>query len=508
MKNTPYLAKKSWRVAAIFFAFALFTIGGSCALAAGATLSFSPSGGSYKVGDTFTVKIILNSGGSPGVNAADGAIYFDNTLLNVVKLSKDVSVFNLWTTEPAFSNANGSISFSGGSPAAYAGNAGTVMSATFKAMKEGTAQVKFTAGSALAADGKGTDILSQRGVASFTITAKQAAQPVPAAPAPAAPASASEKATGATAAVSVHSDTHPDENHWYNNNSPVFYWKLPEDAKAVKLLFNQESKSNPTVLYSPAVAEKKVEGVEDGIWYLHVQLKNGAGWGDVVHRKVMIDTQKPYAFSIDIKQKDPTDNYPILLFSSNDDLSGIVYYEVKIGDGDPFQISVENVRSNPYRMPFQAPGDHSVVVKAFDAAGNVVEATTTVPVEAVPSPPTAEAPCQAKVSSYDVKISTWLGILIGVLLLVSLFMLDRLFRKHKRSEGKKKVIKEKLQETRKKTKEIFSALKEEIEEQVKHADQKPKMSKTEGHVADRLKEAVDISEELIKREIEEIEKDL
>ena len=97
--------------------------------------------------------------------------------LSVVSVSKG-SIFNLWTSEPSFSNSAGTVSFGGGSPAGYTGSAGTVMTIRFKALSAGKTNVRFKSGSVLAADGLGTNVLSSMGSAAFTI----AANDVPAIP--------------------------------------------------------------------------------------------------------------------------------------------------------------------------------------------------------------------------------------------------------------------------------------------------------------------------------------
>ena len=80
-------------------------------------------------------------------------------MLAVQSISKDNSVFNLWTSNPSFSNTAGTVNYSGGSNDAYTGNAGDVVDVTFKALAAGTASVKFASATALAADGQGTNVL-------------------------------------------------------------------------------------------------------------------------------------------------------------------------------------------------------------------------------------------------------------------------------------------------------------------------------------------------------------
>ena len=107
--------------------------------AGSANLSLSPASGSYAAGSTFTVSVMLASGGGVGVNAADGELSFDPTLLAVQSISKDNSIFNLWTSNPSFSNTKGTVDYSGGSNDAYTGSSGDVLDVTFKALASGAA---------------------------------------------------------------------------------------------------------------------------------------------------------------------------------------------------------------------------------------------------------------------------------------------------------------------------------------------------------------------------------
>lgn len=54
----------------------------------------------------------------------------------------------------------------------------------------------------------------------------------------------------------------------------------------------------------------------------------------------------------------------------------------------------------------------------------------------------------------------------------------------------------------------FRALREEVEEQIEYLDGKPGLTENEKKVRDKLKEALDISEEFIGKEIKDIEKEL
>jgi hypothetical protein len=77
-----------------------------------ATMSVSPNTGVYNTGSTFTVKVVVNTQGK-SVNAAEGTVKFNPQELSVVSVDRSSSIFNLWVTEPTFSNSAGTINFSG-----------------------------------------------------------------------------------------------------------------------------------------------------------------------------------------------------------------------------------------------------------------------------------------------------------------------------------------------------------------------------------------------------------
>jgi len=54
----------------------------------------------------------------------------------------------------------------------------------------------------------------------------------------------------------------------------------------------------------------------------------------------------------------------------------------------------------------------------------------------------------------------------------------------------------------------FRALRDEVEEQIEYLDGKPGITKDERQVRDKLKEALNISEEFISKELKDIEKEL
>jgi len=338
-----------------------------------ATLYFSPSSGSHAVGTTFSVSIYVSSA-DQAMNAASGVISFPQDKLEATSLSKTGSIFTLWVQEPSFSNSAGTINFEGIvlNPG-FTGAAGKIITINFRAKAAGSALVNFSSGSVLANDGKGTNILTSLGNAQFSLG--YVGPTVPEATTPSA-------VSGAPSAPQISSPTHPDPNKWYAKKDAKFTWSLPSDVTSVRLLVGKIPAAIPTVVYTPAINEKEVTNLDDGIWYFHVQLRNASGWGEISHFRFQIDTQPPEPFEIKfVDGKETTHPQPTLAFETTDEMSRIDYYEVKIDQEPPIKI-----KETEYKMPVQILGEHTVIVKAVDKAGNYTLAMTEINVLPIEAP--------------------------------------------------------------------------------------------------------------------------
>jgi len=340
-----------------------------------------PSKGSYKVGETFSVNVLISTEGS-SINATEATIHFSPEILNVQEISKQNSILSLWTQEPVFSNSKGTIIFGGGLPnPGFAGKSGKIITILFKAKSLGAAQVSFGQEKILANDAWGTDIFSGSTGGTYFIDVPETEVPeIPKEPEP----EPGEEGRVPTA-PKVSSSTHPFSDKWYSNNAPEFEWKNPQGIIGVSTLFDQKPVSDPGNISEGAFGSKTFENVEDGIWYFHVKLQNNIGWSKISHFKIQIDTSPPEPFEIIIDNEgDPTNPHPILYFKAKDQFSGVSHYEIKIGQGDFF--SLVEVQTNPYQLPYQNPGKYALEIKAVDMAGNKTPATSEVKVESIPVP--------------------------------------------------------------------------------------------------------------------------
>ena len=167
-EKTPILTRNTTKfLVAISFVLVLFSV--SSATAQAAKLYFSPSFGSYSVGQTFSVGVYVSTP-DQAMNAASGVVSFPKDKLQVISPSKTDSIFDLWVQEPSFSNSAGVINFAGITlNPGFIGSGGKLIGITFKAKASGNATLSFSSSAVLANDGQGTDILKSSGTAKFVL---------------------------------------------------------------------------------------------------------------------------------------------------------------------------------------------------------------------------------------------------------------------------------------------------------------------------------------------------
>lgn len=357
----------------------------SFAFAEAATLSLSPSTGVYAANGSFTVAVRVNTDGQ-SINAAEGTLSFNPRELSVVSVNRSGSIFNLWVTEPTFSNSAGTINFSGGLPSGYSGSVGSIMNITFRAAGAGTARVSFTNGSVLANDGRGTNVLTAMNSGTYTIQAQSET--------PKAEIIEYVAPANTPAAPSIVSSTHGDPKAWYKSNEAVLSWNLPSGVTAVRTLLDGNQTSVPTKVYDDPIKTITLKDLPQGESYFHIQLRNSDGWGRVTHYRLAVDSVNPE--SITISQPDNADlSNPkqTLIVKVKDETSAVTRYKVKVDAGEPFDY-LDETGSSTISLPELAPGYHTVIVEAFDQAGNSIVGTHSFTIVSFTKPTFTEYPSQ------------------------------------------------------------------------------------------------------------------
>jgi hypothetical protein len=487
-----------------------------CALAVGffcasfawtfaAEVAVSPSTGTYTVGQSFTATLQVNPQGQ-SVNAVEAKLSFDNTKLSVVSVSKTGSVFSLWTTEPVFSNSAGTIDFGGGSPTPFSTRS-NLLTVTFKVLAEGSGNVRVASASVLAADGQGTDVYTGAGNATYTFGP---GTPTPT-PTPTPTAEPEEEDDDSNAAITfgdpprapeAGSTVFLDPDVWYATKVGVFTWEVPFDVDVLALDISTSSEYEPKTIYDPPVEQLSIaeDMLEDGIQYLTMQYKNQVGWGAILHRKLMIDTVAPEAFKVNVRAGNSPTAFPILTFEAKDTISGIQKYEMSIASGEPFEVTPDEARLG-YLLKDLEDGTYTVKVVAYDQAGNKTESSSAILITAGWHPP-QEVVITSTI--WDIFKGKNLAIMLLLLSIIGQFAYMTYARKQ--HEQKEQKLRKETKEIQDQMEKIFSALRDEIYDQINMITKHERLSKKEREAVEGLNQALEVSETLIEKEITDVSK--
>lgn len=328
-----------------------------------ASIFFSPALGDFHVGDTFKVSVLVNTQGTP-INSIETNIDFPKEYLDVVFVSKASSIFSLWIQEPTYSNSLGTISFTGGLPTpGYNGINGKVMEITFKAKAVGVAKINYSSSAVRANDGLGTDVLQSSGEGEYTITVRpeEKGEVVP----------VTEVKPSITLSPEISSLTHPDSEKWYSNKNPKFAWVYPNAITGIRISYDENPVAIPEIFYSTSTLEMEFSNVRDGIYYLHLQVREKNGWSKVSDFKFKIDTERPLNFTItEIDKGNATKTQSEFTFNAVDELSGLDYFEIRIDSNTPE--TTNDINNQVYKTAELDSGRHAIFIKAYDKAGNYV----------------------------------------------------------------------------------------------------------------------------------------
>lgn len=481
------------------------------AFSSAADLSLSPSTGSYGVGQTFTTTVRVVPNGD-SVNAVEAGLKFDPAVLSVVSVSKSGSVFSLWTTEPTFSNAAGTITLGGGSPSPFTATS-NLITITFRTVSQGNATVSFTGSSVLAADGRGTDVFKNGSPATFAVSAATIPTPTPTpTPTPSPTTPEPESNNGDEAIIfgdaprppEVGSPTFLDPNVWYKETEGVFTWTLPFDVDAVAVEISDDPENKPQEnkdsIEDPAIEEFFVskDTVKDGVQYISVNYRNQVGWGAPLNRKLQIDTTAPEAFVVNVRAGTSPDSFPLLNFEANDVTSGIDYYEMTIADQEPLRISPDEAKIG-YLLKELENGTYTVKVVAFDKAGNSREGSAAVLITAGWVKP-AEVVDEGSFWDFFSAINLFIIFLLAVIGLMGGYF----WYNHKRNHEREEKLRRETKEIQDQMEKIFSALRDEIYDQILSITARKRLTPKEKEAIEGLTQALEVSETLIEKEINDV----
>jgi len=447
-----------------------------------ATLQLVADNNAYAIGQTFTAEVLIDPQ-AQNIASAEISLEFDSQLLSVVDIQKANSAIATWTTEPTFSNGTGRITFSGDMSQSVIAPA-TLITITFRAVATGTSLVDFSDVLLQATDAD-SNIYDTGTPASFVITAASAG-------------------LFSDPPTIMQSQSFPNPDTWYGSAEGVFRLSPPVAAKAVAIKISTSSSEIPSAdeaaIFEPIVREFRVsaENVTDGIQYINLQFRSDDDWSEVISRSLKIDTVSPAPFAIHSQSSRMTDGFPHLSFTTTDDLSGIDYYEVVVADSEPVVMTADEARFGYFLKDIE-DGTYVVTVVAYDRAGNTRESQMTVSVSAGW---TASNDASGDMSLWTVV--TPASAVSAVLLTTVGFLIWLLWSTRKKSLLREERLKRETQEVEDQMSKIFSALRDEIYDQINTINQSKKLTKKEMAAVEGLHQALTVSEILIEKEINDV----
>lgn len=453
-----------------------------------------PASGTYSLGQTFAATIVAKPG-EASANAVDVTLEFDPSILSVVSISKDNSDLSRFTTEPTFSNSLGTINFNGVSEAPFT-NSTNLITVTFQTLARGDGGLNITDASVYATDGLRTNLFTGSVPATFTVSSETEIKNEP---------TIEESVAGIDMPV-VQSEEFADSEVWYGISTGTFTWRLPADteAVAVEIASEQDNRpnNNPDAIYETPISRLAItpDIVAEGVQYFSLRFRNEDGWGKILNRKLLIDTVPPEPFVVETTTEN-TDEYPTLSFAAVDFTSGIVGYEIEVQDQEAVMLSTEDVKSG-YKLSNLEDGTYVVRVVAYDRAGNF----RTSEVEVIVTTGWTSTDNSVNSLTTESILGSVSDFAVYILVTIIILLLIHAHFERKRIKLKEiKLVKE-THEIQSQTEKIFSALRDEIYDQINTITKRKRLSKAEKEAVEGLHQAIEVSESLIEKEVNDVKK--
>ena len=319
-----------------------------------ASLNLTTAKFSYKVGDVFTIKVSVVSGGNT-LQVARAKITYPADLLTAQAFTLG-SLFP--QKSPGESIGNGVINSGGYLLGAGTTANGILGTATFKVKKAGSATITLINGSRLITP-DGQDIYG--GGNSLNLTLNETT-------------TKKDEATSATSATTkesriitpvISSSTHNGDK-WSQQKLAAFTWTAPADNLGYVINFGQEMLNELSDQVNTTANAKSYSDLTDGIWYFQVKAKFASGFSDIETYTIKIDTTPPQTPlpSIEVVPQANGENTYKISFGAIDQTSGVIGYQIAFDDGN------FTAAASPYLLTSAEKNAQIAIIKAIDNADN------------------------------------------------------------------------------------------------------------------------------------------
>ncbi len=382
-----------------------------------ASFYFTQSPDNVITGDIFTVQVYVGTAGE-NINLAEGTIHFPTEAMTVLSVDNKNSDFTLWPEDPSFSNADGTINFSGGivNPG-YSGDSGKVFTFTAKAKKTGSALMSFSDVSLRANDGLGTNLVdttssgvsavnqqisnqnnassTDKSVLPNTSTTTQVVKQntpeqnilpnqnlfttsinispfIKSIDVNAGITKKNKKSVLKidldSAAPVIISDTHPDQSVWYKTNDIHISLAQQQKVLGVQASFSSISGDRP-VGKTKKTNEFTYNFVKNGISYFNARYLYKTGWSQISTYAFHVDNLSPEFLIASTTVGD--DGRTKILLKASDSISGIDHFTISNIADKPIDIPVNNGVAEYLVPPAPYLADYNLNISVMDLSGNV-----------------------------------------------------------------------------------------------------------------------------------------
>ncbi|MDP2648039.1 MAG: hypothetical protein Q8P35_02260 [Candidatus Yanofskybacteria bacterium] len=319
----------------------------------GAVLLIYPQSATFVEGSTFDVSVFIDTG-EYNVNEIKIDLQFSPRLIQAVEVGGK-SIVSSWHSFPQLSNTSGQLSFTGSISPSLKTSRGLVTTIKFRARLSGQIDIAILDSSRVMAEEADGNILVATQRANLDALPPLSNGPM------------------------VSSATHTDPESFYKNNNAVLVWEQNPDVSGYSYTFNSNPYDIPDNTADTELQTAYFEDLNSGIWYFHLKQNKAGVWSETTHFPVRIDTISPRSFVPKLETPKLAaigSRRGIISFDTTDSHSGIDHYEIGvIYDDTVGAIPVFLEAVSPYPLPDSNGGNMTVIVRAFDRAGNIQDST-------------------------------------------------------------------------------------------------------------------------------------
>jgi hypothetical protein len=172
-------------------------------------------------------------------------------------------------------------------------------------------------------------------------------------------------ATTSTRSFVVFSPTHPNASRWYHEDRARFVW-VGRSGATYKYAFDTTPDTTPSGARTLQGNSASIPIPGDGVFYFHLQLASG---GPIAHYRIQSDRTPPTLSAIRLSSDTVTVGDVVRVTLDSEDAGSGLQKNYYIDFGSHLFLPA----GPQLFIPFLAAGNHKIVLRVYDNAGNYTE---------------------------------------------------------------------------------------------------------------------------------------